>query len=227
MDEDMAEIKNPCDLILHCQMVNVEYMRLPAGHVDGYKNLVNLYKRIAKQGLDCALYWANDTPCPEHEPAVDAFFWAVVSWAEAFGQMIPVDPIEWARVVVRPHIMFAKYLRPGEYFDKLPILGGPAADIILRLDALWMERVVKLTAKWGLLQHMKDLPAVTEARCLDAELKKTGSPAYLAYLESDLKFFYKFFEPFPLTKETRLKLEIFLDQARLALEPYEGGEDDD
>lgn len=223
----MAQIINPRDLILHCQMVNVEYTRLPAGKVDGYKNLVNLYKRIAKQGLDCALCWANDAPCPEHEPAVDAFFWAVTAWAEAFGQSIPVDTTEWSKVVVRPHVMFAQYLRPGEYFERLPILGGPAADIIIRLDALWMGQVVKLTGKWGLFQHMKDLPAVNEARRLDAELKKQFSPAYLAYLQSDLEFFEEFFKPFPFTEEVRVKLDSFLASARLALEPYEGGEDDD
>jgi hypothetical protein len=223
----MASVEEHRKAILHCQMVNVEYMRLPAGHIDGYRNLVNLYQRIAKQGLECALAWNQDYPCPYHEPAVDAFFWAVTSWAEAFGASIGADPLEWDKIIVQPHTLFASYLKPGAVVPRLPIVSGPPADVILRLDALWMGQVVKLTGSWGLIHHMKDMPAVMEARHLDEALKKPGSPSYVAYLESDLGFFMEFFRDFTFSVATRTRLETFLAAARVALEPYEGGEDDD
>jgi hypothetical protein len=210
-------MKNNRDTILRCMMVNAEYMRLPAGAIEGLEHLTNLYRRIAKQSLECALAWVNDEPCPDHEPAVDAFAWGIVAWADAFGLSVGVDQEEWAKVFVQPHTEYAEYLRPGNHVEPIPFVEGPAGDIIMRLDALWMDRVVKLTAKWGLLHHMKDMPAVTEAKRLDEELKTPGSRGYRAYLESDLKFFAAFFEHFTLTEETRDQLNAFLDRARAGL----------
>jgi hypothetical protein len=223
----MAKVENERDLILKCQMVNSEYMRLPAGCVPGLDHLTNLYKRISFQGLECAIAWTEDYPCPHHEPAVDAFFWAVTSWAEAFGASIGAEPLEWDKVFVQPHTLFASYLKWGATVPLLSVVDGQPAEVIMRLDALWMEQVIRLTGKWGLLHHMKDMPAVAEARRLDAELKKPGSPAWLAYLQSDLEFFQEFFKPFPFSVSTRTRLDAFLDSARLALGTYEGGDDVD
>ena len=61
------------EIILNCTRVNHQYMRLPSGKVSGLEAMTDLYKRIASQGLDCAQAWVQDSPCPDHEPATDAF----------------------------------------------------------------------------------------------------------------------------------------------------------
>jgi hypothetical protein len=213
----MAAITDTRKLMLHCTRVNVDYMRLPAGLAEGYQNIAQLYKSLAKQSYECASSWVRDDPCPEHEPAVDAFWWGVVAWAEAFGLSVGVDTEDWGQVFVAPHAVFASYLRENGMAELLPFVSGPPVDVILRMDVLWMERVIKLTGKWGLWHHMKDLPALNEARRLGGDLKIPGSPTRQAYLESDLKFFEALFKPFAFKTATRQHLKSWLAEARRAL----------
>ncbi|MBA7658982.1 hypothetical protein ES703_66945 [subsurface metagenome] len=207
---------NNREIILKCTEVNLKYMRLPA-KVDGLKNLTELYKRMAKQSFDCAAAWVAGNPCPDHEPATDAFWWGVVVWAEAFGLSFGFDWTEWGSKFVQPHYDFAQYLRPGLVSERFPLISGPPADIILRLDALWMERVIQLTTKWGLMAHLKDKGALTEAQKLGADLRNPRSPAYKAFLESDLTFFRHLFKPFPFSEQTRKHINAWLKRAEEAL----------
>lgn len=211
---------NNREIMLHCTKVNHDYMRLPAGKVAGLEALTALYKRIASQSLQCAQAWVQDSPCPKHEPAIDAFWWSVVAWADTFGLCIGVDQKEWGRTFISPHYEFACYIKPlkdalfgGNAPEPLPQVDGSPADIILKLDALWMERVITLTAKWGLLHHLKDKQAMTEAQHLDDELRNADSPAYKAYLESDLAFFHALFKPLPFSEETRNHIDAWLKSA--------------
>ncbi|MBA7623236.1 hypothetical protein ES703_30629 [subsurface metagenome] len=204
---------NNRQIILRCADVSSRYMRLPAGSVSGLKKLPELYKRMAIQSLVCAHAWVEDIPCPNHEPAVDAFWWGIVAWADAFGSSVGVDQTEWGRVFVSPHDEFASYLRPNGLPEPLPEVSGPPADVIIRLDTLWMERVIQLTSKWGLLAHLKDKGALAEAQNLGADLRNPGSPAYKAYLESDLEFFRKLFVNFPFSQGVRKQLDDFIAKA--------------
>lgn len=192
-------------------------MRLPAGKVAGLEAMTDLYKRIASQSLDCAQAWVQDSPCPDHEPAVDAFNWAIVAWSDAFGLSMGVDQVEWGREFVYPHDEFANYLRPGRPPEPLPTVDGSPANIILTLDALWTELVIKLTAKYGLLHHLKDKDAMIEAQSLQGELQNPNSPAYKAFLESDLNFFHHLFKPFPFSQKTRKHINAWLKRAEEAL----------
>ena len=81
----------------------------------------------------------------------------------------------------------------------------------MNLDAAWMMLVVKLTAQWGLLSHLKDHGAMMQARSLDQELSRPGSPAYKSYLESDLVFFRQLFKNFPFRQETVARLSEWLN----------------
>lgn len=208
---------NDRELILKCIEVNSGYMRLPAGQVAGLENMVALYKRVAEQSLECARAWAKDSPCPAHEPATDAFWWGVVAWADGFGLSMGVDQAEWGRLFVSPHEAFANYLRPARPPTPLPAVDGPPANIILALDALWTELVIKLTARWGLLHHLKDKGAIIEAQRLQGELQNPDSPTYRAFLESDLTFFHALFKHFPFSKETRKHIDDWLKKAEEAL----------
>ncbi len=199
------------DIILKCTQVNVDYMRLPAGMVDGYRDLVALYKRIASQSLDCAQAWVANQPCPDHEPAVDAFWWGIVSWSEALGMSVGTDPQEWGATFVAPHEEFAGYLRPGSRGERLAVVTGNPGEVVMQLDAAWMMLVVKLTAQWGLLRHLKDHGAMMQARSLDKELRRPGSPAYKAYLQSDLAFLRQLFKNFPFRQETVVRLSEWLN----------------
>lgn len=206
------------EIILKCTEVNRDYMRLPAGMVNGYQAMVNLYQRIANQSVECAQAWVEDgrgdllgkelIACPPHEPAVSAFWWAVVSWTEAFGQSIGVDVEEWNAVFVAPHDQFASYLMPsGRLFlsnrsEVLPVVGGSPAQIVMELDSRWTDLVVQLTTRFGLAAHIKDRKAMVEARHLQRDLRKEGSPIYKAYLRSDLAFFNQLFKNFPFSEKT-------------------------
>ncbi len=176
--------------------------------------MTELYKRIASQSLTCAQAWVQDSPCPDHEPATDAFIWGVVAWADAFGLSMGVDMAEWSRLFVYPHDQFANYLRPGKPPEPLPEVDGSPANIIMTLDALWTELVIKLTTKWGLMAHLKDKGAMFEARHLKKELSDPESPAYKAYLESDLAFFRALFKPFPFSEKTRKYINDWLKKAK-------------
>ena len=204
-------------IILECTRVNHKYMRLPAGKVAGLGAMTDLYKRIASQSLKCAEEWYKDRPCPDHEPATDAFWWGVVAWSDALGLSMGVDMAEWSRLFVDPHCQFANYLRPGTPPAPLEQADGSPANVILTLDAQWTELVIKLTAQWGLFHHLKDHGAMLEAQRLQVELKTPGSPTYKAFLESDLVFFRNLFKNFPFSKQTQQYIKDWLKRAEEAL----------
>lgn len=209
----MAEVVDEKKLMHRCCEVNCEYMRLPAGSLDEYRHIAGLYQRFADQSLLCAGAWLRNRPCPRHEPGVDAFWWAVTAWTDAFGISIGVDMAEWSRKFVHPHFEFARYLRPGE---ELPVIDPHAAlpaETILELDVRWMKLVVDLTSRWGMLAHLKDMPALHEAQRLEKALRAEDGVARAAYLKSDLKFFQELFEPFPFEYKTRQQLNDWLAMA--------------
>lgn len=205
------------EIILNCTKVNHQYMRLPAGKVAGLESMTNLYKRISSQSLDCAQAWVQDSPCPDHEPATDAFWWGVVAWSDALGLSMGVDMAEWSRLFVYPHEQFANYLKPGNPPPPLAQVNESPANVILTLDAMWTELVIKLTARWGLLHHLKDKGAMLEALSLQGELCTLGSPAYKAFLESDLTFFRHLFKAFPFSEQTQKYIAAWLKRAEEGL----------
>lgn len=202
---------NRRELMVNCALVNLEYMRLPAGQLGDFREIVKFYERLAAQSLTCAQAWWDDKPCPKHEPALDAFWWAVVSWAEAFLISLGVAPRErW--VFVNPHLTFARYLRPGEKPERIEPHAGLPAEVIIELDIRWLKLVVKLTSKWGLIQYLKAMPVLKEAKRLEGELRSDG-PVREAYLRSDLKFFDALFEPFPFKYQTQQQIKDWLAMA--------------
>lgn len=198
------------EIMLRCTGVNRDYMRLPAGQVTGLTTLTELYQRMASQSVECAHAWVSDQSCPSHEPAVDAFWWGVVAWADAFGQSIKVEKGEWHQVFIVPHLNFAAYLKDGNHLVTINPVSGTAGEIIMELDARWMELVIRLTMQWGLLHHLKDRQALVEAKNLDALLRVPGSLAFKAYLESDLVFFRELFKNFQFSPETTAYLRDWL-----------------
>lgn len=209
----MAQITDNKQLILHACQVNLEYMRLPAGHLKKYLNIANLYDRLAEQSMRCAAAWiANQEECPDHEPAVDAFWWAAVTWADSFGRAVGADRYEWEKIVVTPHVEFANYLKPDGYRCEPNYCEGTPCNIIMALDVAWMKTVMSLTGQWGWFHHLKDMPALAEAQRLGGELS-SDTEAKRAYLKSDLVFFHQLFTPFPLTGVTRNPLDYFVRKA--------------
>lgn len=204
-------------IMLNCAKVNNRYMRLPSGKVAGLETMTALYKRIASQSLQCAKAWYNDQPCPQHEPATDAFWWGIVAWSDAFGLSMGVDPVEWGQTFVFPHEQFANYLRPGEPPPPLNAVDGSPSNVIMTLDAKWAGLVISLTAQWGLFHHLKDQVAMIEAQNLQGELLNPQSAAYKAFLESDLVFFRALFKPFPFSDVTRNYINGWLKRAEEAL----------
>ncbi len=209
----MASVRNDRELIHHCCEVNREYMRLPAGELQNYQAIAGLYQRLAEQSLLCAGAWLRNHSCPDHEPAVDAFWWAVVAWADAFGISAGIEPVEWGRKFLEPHFEFANYLRPCSQPDCIEAHAGKPGEVILELDVRWMTLVMKLTGKWGWWHHLKDMPAVLEAQKLETELRSTDGMVREAYLKSDLRFFKELFKPFPFTAQTRIQLMDWLAMA--------------
>jgi hypothetical protein len=219
------------ETMVRCAATNLAYMRAtPAGKA-GYGAVVRLYHRLAAQGLACAQAWAARGPCPPHEPAVDAFWWGVAAWAPMFS----VDVLCWAghgddrllhhelqEAFCRPHLEFARWLRPlrpeergarlvSAYFPR----AGSATPgrMVLRHDAAWTRLVIRLTAGWGLLHHLKDLPALGQALLLLRHLERWPDPVARAYLESDLAFLRELFGHFDFTPGLRAALESFLARA--------------
>lgn len=197
------------EIILKCTEVNRDYMRLQAGMVPGYQAMVNLYQRIANKSYECAQAWVEDKPCPPHEPAVSGFWWAVVSWAEAFGQSIGVDMEEWDRVFVAPHDQFASYLKPRGRSELISSVQGSPAGVVMELDARWTDLVIQLTIKFGGIT-LRDIRALVGARRLQRQLREPNTPAYKAYLQSDLAFFNQLFKNFPWSVKTVMALGDWL-----------------
>ena len=209
----MAKITDERYLILHCNQVNLDYMRLPAGQLRRYQNIKNIYDRLAKQSLACATAWVNGQECPDHEAAVDAFWWATVSWAEAFGQAIGADAADWDQVFVTPHVSFATYLRPIFSKPQLDNVSGSCVEIIMGLDVTWIKALMKMTAAWAWLFYLKDMGAFSEGKQLESE-SNCDSEVRVAYIKSDLEFFDRLFAPFNLSVENRNYLKQFLNKAK-------------
>lgn len=203
------------ELMVHCAQVNLQYMDLEAGQLQGYEAMVGLYRRIADQSFVCAQSMYEHRSCPRHSPAVDAFWWANVSWALTIGKGIGADKGEWYEVFVSPHIAFASYLKPVSW--DLRILANPVAaeDIIIFNDILWAKLVIKLTARWGMLQHLRDIRALLQTRKLLKKLSRRHSREWNAYLDSDIIFLRRLFEPFAFTTETRHIINSWLYKANL------------
>lgn len=234
MDERMK------DRIRLCASTNWGYMATTAaGHVPGLEAMTRLYDRLATQGYSCAQAWLEERPVPEHEPAVDAFWWGVASWAGAFPKAILrwggyhdqelYDELEWRFWV--PHWEFARWLKPvfPECYQNPTVRAGALThcvwrlilrpwpvyrrppEIILRYDAHWTWRVILLTARWGLLHHLKrDAKALWEALFLMRRLRRWPDPVAVAYLESDLTFLRELFGHFDFSPRLRAIIENFL-----------------
>ncbi|KKN39344.1 hypothetical protein LCGC14_0744490 [marine sediment metagenome] len=216
--------------MLKCAATNVAYMRAtPAGR-QGYGALVKLYESIAGASLNCAREWADDNPCPPHQPAVDAFWWAVAVWAVRFT----TDVVGWAappreglllqevqEVFTRPHIEFASWLRPvrpGDRVSEYPFVTRWPPNpglMILAHDIAWTRAVIRLTARWGLVHHLKDLRALGQSVLLIHHLSRgpRNSTIARAYLGSDLVFFRRLFRHFDFSPELRGVLDRFLAAA--------------
>ncbi|KKM87065.1 hypothetical protein LCGC14_1272680 [marine sediment metagenome] len=224
------------ELILHCAQVNNEYMGKAAGQVKGYEKITALYRRLSKESLACAQAWLEGKPKPpKHEPALDAFWWALVPWAHAMGRDMRVDQREWFDKFVKPHYAFARYLHEGHPFSGRWFFidpqgaqrrGVPASvwpqlwpaseawNVILYNDVRWTKMVIGLTARWGVLQHFKDLPALWQTLRLLKEL----APPYRRntqheFLVSDVEFFHELFKPFSFSRETDVMIQQFLRRA--------------
>ncbi len=215
--------------ILQCAETNSRYMRRSAGQA-GYPAVVGLYDRLADQSLDCARAWAAAEPIPDHEPAVDAFWWGLVEWAHYFtvailrwGSYQEIELYrEMDRVFVRPHVEFASWLRPDlHHRHRVPnkgVIGAGeslrAAEVILRCDVRWTWCVILRTARWGLLHHLKrDAKALWQALFLMRRLRQWPDPVAVAYLESDVVFLRELFGHFEFSHRMKAIIENFLAMA--------------
>lgn len=213
----MSPIASTKELILHCTQVNEDYMKLPAGMIPDYRNLANLYRRMAGTSRECAEAWIKNRTCPEHETAVDAFWWAVWNWADAFGRSFKLETREWQKKFILPHFEFARYLRPidnsrhSEVDRYIETIRGEPSEIILELDIRWMKQVVYFTARWNFWGYFpRESPSLVQAKKLESALRKPGSEAQKAYLESDLIFFRQLFAGFPFSDEMKMSLDNIL-----------------
>ncbi len=215
--------------MLKCAATNVAYMRASPAGQQGYGALVKLYQSIAGASLNCAREWADDNSCPPHQPAVDAFWWAVAVWAVRFT----TDVVGWAappreglllqevqEVFTRPHIEFANWLRPVLQKDRVSaypfVTAWPPNPglMILAHDIAWTWKTIRLTARWGLGAHLKELPAFGQALLLMRRLKRgPRDPVANAFLGSDLVFFRRLFRHFDFSPELRGVLDRFLAAA--------------
>lgn len=132
---------------------------------------------------------------------------------------------ELVQRVIMPHWEFAYWLRPMHKPPFSKALGlwrnwpdredapGPAS-IILDQDADWTMQVLKWTARWGLRQHLRDLPALYQTLLLVRRLRQHDNAVARAYLESDLDFLQQFFSHFPLGRRATTMIDVFLQVAR-------------
>lgn len=216
-------------IMVACAATNLDHMRTtPAGEASP-STLVKLYQRMAIQGLSCAQAWQEGKPCPPHEPAVDAFWWGVAAWAGVFSndllQCLELKDkrrlhYELQEVFCRPHREFACWLRPldpreaaGVLHDYNPVTGISAVQLVLAHDIAWTRLVMRLTARWGLLRHVSDLPALWQSLTLVRRLERWPDPLAQAYLESDLLFFRRLFAQFPFSPRLRAALDEFISAA--------------
>lgn len=221
-------IKNPKKLMVHCALVNYQYMDLPVGQLHQFQAVIDIYRRIAGESLVCAQAMYEHKECPPHEPATSAFWWANVSWLMTIGKGIRVNQEEWYEKAIAPHISFSLYLRPDGDLRNLgnpvPLMRGPdydfisdpfavsAEEFIILGDILYAKLIIKLTARWGLWHHLKDIRALFQSWKLIKGLKRRHSPVWEAYLESDIIWMRRFFEPFEFSPQTREKVDEWLKE---------------
>lgn len=197
-------------LMHHCCVVNNDYMRLPAGRVDDYNLISDLYRRLAQQSLECSMAWMNGQDCPKHEPAVNAFWTAVMPWADEFARTFHMPELEWYDVFMQPHSEFLRFIRHDCDWVPLEQVHGSTSERVMKLDADWMSRVVTLTTRWAFWQYLSEKDVIGQAKRLEQELKTPGSPVQKAYLISDFAFFKNLFEPFPFSNQSRECINKFL-----------------
>ena len=216
------------EVMAKCAATNLAYLQAtPAGRA-GYGAVVRLYERIASQSLDCARAWEAGMPCPPHEPAVDAFWWGAAAWANVFCADVAswLGPVhagvihnELQEGFCQPHREFAQWLRPeipgarlvASYSPQLNV--SSPAGIILGHDAAWTLLVIRLTARWGLLHHLKDLPGLCQSLLLVRRLRRWPDTVARAYLESDVAFLRELFGHFDFSTHVWLALDDFLEAA--------------
>lgn len=227
---------DPRRIILECARTNQKYMDLRAGRA-GYPKMVGLYRRIAEASVELAMEYSSNARSPSpHEPVVDAFWSAVATWSAHFtmdlldllgsyggtGLQADTEAAAVRREIgerfIRPHQTFAMWLRPGMIHIRpspVTFTGITPSRLILLHDYHWTLEVIRLTARWGLIHHLKDLPALLEARQLLQGLRRwPPSDAARAYLESDLEFLAELFSHFEFSPEVSGILRGFLGVAK-------------
>lgn len=214
------------EIILECALTNQKYMHLRVGNA-GFPRVVKLYRRLAEASVFLAeeYYLGKPRPSP-HEPAVDAFWWAVQGWSSSFmGDILNRSPAaftgEMLRQFWRTHYDFADWLRPLGVIPLYPSTPSmqSASGLILGHDDYWTRQVIRLTARWGILRgdlrQLKDGPALIETGLLLRRLTKlpSGDPVAMAYLASDIMFLGDLFGHFNFPPKGKTLLQGFLDQA--------------
>ena len=107
----------------------------------------------------------------------------------------------------RPHLEFARYLRPRPSgrlsYDPVDLSGMSPGQIVLAHDAKWTTLGVCLAVHWYPLYLVKEARTLREALRLSKELRKRAPPGFppanptaAAYLESDLVFLRELFGHF-------------------------------
>ena len=182
------------DIIRLCAQTNWAYMATqPAGQIEEFQRVRRIYDRLATQGYECAQAWLEGRAPPPHEPGVDAFWWAVAAWSNAFmHDVLSVSPIYLAQgkeVQERisrqvsenfylPHLEFAKYLRPRPSgviaYDPMDLRNTYAhGQIILAHDAKWTRLGVRLAVRWHPLYLVKEFRTIREAVRLSGALRNS------------------------------------------------------
>lgn len=214
------------DKILQAAKLNAAYMDMPVG--SHYPSMVKLYRMIAREGVECARAYVNGDPPPKHSASLDAFLWGNVAWARSIGAFIVDDAGVWEHLFVTPHFLFAQYLKFPVVPRKLQVAGKGLhpADLNLEHDRQWMWLVMKLTARWGLLSHLRYLPALAQSIRLAKHLKPYHrSQVTLNYIRADLAFLRLLFEVFLVNEPKIMKqCRSFLDEAGIQHLPSEYAE---
>lgn len=225
-------------VMVQCAKTNAKYMDMRVGQV-AYSRLVKLYRRIAEASVGLAEEYSDGAPRPSpHEPAVDAFWTAAAAWSHNFTvdvlRSYPTpnfveDNHGICSTFCGPHRQFAQWLRPQRIrvypFASAPPLGTlKPGKIILLHDHQWTMQVIKLTARWGLWYHLKDIPVLWETRRLLQDLKTwpdgnppRGIPAMTIatdYLQADLVFLEELFGHFKLSPAVKDTIQVFLARAQ-------------
>ncbi len=214
------------EIIRLCAETNSRYMATtPAGQTEQFPRVRRIYDRLATQGYECAQAWVEGRPPPPHEAGVDAFWWAVASWSNAFmGDLLVASPIYCAQGAevqgsilrqvaenwYQPHLQFAMYLRPHPSgviaYDPVDLKHMTSGQIILAHDAKWTTLGARLAVRWHPLYLVKEFRTLWEALRLAGDLRGPPkrwsnlvsgyNPVARAYLESDLVFLRELFGHF-------------------------------